>query len=52
LAAINHQPEELLADNDTVVQWAQEVYSRAYALHVLARWEARFRYILDMNAQS
>ena len=38
LAAVNRVPDALLGDSDAVLGWAQEVYSRAYALHVLARW--------------
>lgn len=37
LAATNKQPEALQSDSGRLRVWGQEVLSRAYALHVLAR---------------
>lgn len=40
-ASVNRVDDALLSDSDAVAAWVQEVFSRAYALQVVARWVNR-----------
>ena len=43
LAAVNRASEDILGSTDLAVAWAQELYNRAYGLHVVARCVRQIR---------
>lgn len=42
LAAANQAPDELQGSPQALAVWVQELYSRAYALQVVARWAEKY----------
>ncbi|GIL73577.1 hypothetical protein Vretifemale_3717 [Volvox reticuliferus] len=47
LAAVNKAPASIQANPDALNVWLQELYCRAYALQVVARWVARWCDIVE-----